>query len=190
MAAGSYQLQGFRAFVKSTADRINDKSMADRISDLPDGVAHHILSFLPIKYLTRVGCVSKRCKQLYLSTPSLDFDLFSDEHMVSRKNEKLLKVLSSLDRFLWMHRGVNKIQRFRIYWDDDSLNDFLGHDFLEDVAFRMMTWIHNAVSCNVEVLEVDFLMFIRKERQPLCPLSVFLCESLRSLFLNTGLYNS
>ncbi|XP_028948715.2 putative F-box/FBD/LRR-repeat protein At5g44950 isoform X2 [Malus domestica] len=173
MAAGSYQRQGVGAFAKS---------MTDRISDLPDGVAHHILSFLAITDLTRFGCVSKRCKQLYLSTPSLDIDVFSDAHMVSCFKQ----LLSSLDRFLWMHRGVNKIQRFRIYWDDFRHDDFLGLDFLEDATFRLMTWIHNAVSCNVEVLEVDIRMLIDRERRPLFPLSVFLCGSLKSLFLNMG----
>nr|XP_028948715.1 putative F-box/FBD/LRR-repeat protein At5g44950 isoform X2 [Malus domestica] len=173
MAAGSYQRRGVRAFAKS---------MTDRISDLPDGVAHHILSFLAITDLTRFGCVSKRCKQLYLSTPSLDIDVFSDAHMVSCFKQ----LLSSLDRFLWMHRGVNKIQRFRIYWDDFRHDDFLGLDFLEDATFRLMTWIHNAVSCNVEVLEVDIRMMIGRERRPLFPLSVFLCGSLKSLFLNMG----
>ncbi|TQE00188.1 hypothetical protein C1H46_014200 [Malus baccata] len=173
MAAGSYQRPGVRALAKS---------MTDRISDLPDGVAHHILSFLAITDLTRFGCVSKRCKQLYLSTPSLDIDVFSDAHMVSCFKQ----LLSSLDRFLWMHRGVNKIQRFRIYWDDFRHDDFLGLDFLEDATFRLMTWIHNAVTCNVEVLEVDIRMMIGRERRPLFPLSVFLCGSLKSLFLNMG----
>nr|XP_028948524.1 putative F-box/FBD/LRR-repeat protein At4g03220 isoform X2 [Malus domestica] len=153
--------------------------MSDRITDLPDWVAYHILSFLAVTDLTRFGCVSKRCRQLYLSTPSLNFDGFPDAHIVSC--EKRLELLSSLDRFLLMYRGVNNIQRFRIYWDDLLLN--ASSSFRQDAVFRMMTWIHNAVSCNVEVLEI-FVHIIIDPPRTLLPSSVFLCRSLRSLSIS------
>ncbi|KAM1208069.1 hypothetical protein ACFX2J_013779 [Malus domestica] len=159
--------------------RVRAKSMSDRITDLPDWVAYHILSFLAVTDLTRFGCVSKRCRQLYLSTPSLNFDGFPDAHIVSC--EKRLELLSSLDRFLLMYRGVNNIQRFRIYWDDLLLN--ASSSFRQDAVFRMMTWIHNAVSCNVEVLEI-FVHIIIDPPRTLLPSSVFLCRSLRSLSIS------
>ncbi|CAL8170367.1 unnamed protein product [Prunus armeniaca] len=153
--------------------------MIDRMSNLPDEVAHNILAFLDITDLTRFGCVSKRCRELYLSTPSLDFDGFSDAN--TSTCSRRLMLLSSLDRFLLLHCAVNKIQRFRICW-----NNLLSEEnpcFIEDVRFRVITWIHNAVRCKVEVLEVDVSVF--EVRSYFLPSSVFLCGSLRSLLLSS-----
>lgn len=75
---------------------------ADLFSNLPDQVAHHILSFLAITDLACFGCVSKRCRKLYLSTPKLVFDEFSDAN-TSECNQRL-KLLSYLDRLI-SHRG-------------------------------------------------------------------------------------
>ncbi|KAL6273424.1 hypothetical protein ACE6H2_024116 [Prunus campanulata] len=150
--------------------------MVDRISNLSDEVVHRILSFLVIKDLTRFGCVSKRSRELYLSAPSLDFDI--------SPFEKPLKLLSSLDRFLFIHREVNKIQRFRISWCDLLRNGEQKLYFSDDVSFRVITWILNAVRCKVEVLEIVAGFFM--ERRYSLPSSVFLCGSLRSLLLTRG----
>ncbi|VVA22010.1 PREDICTED: F-box/LRR-repeat [Prunus dulcis] len=105
----------------------------DRFSNLPDEVAHRILSFLSLKDLTRVGAVSKRCRQFHLSVP----------------------VIFSIN---WSCFGSKPASKF------------------SDDRFRVITWIVNAVRCNVEVLDLrlacDFLAL---------PSCVFLSESLRSL---------
>ncbi|KAK9921301.1 hypothetical protein M0R45_029818 [Rubus argutus] len=78
----------------------------DRFSALPPDVAHHILSFLPIAYVTRVSCVSKRCQWLHLSNPTLNFNSFPYESILTF--HKRLELFDSLHRFL-THRGNIKI---------------------------------------------------------------------------------
>ncbi|CAN1232156.1 Putative F-box/FBD/LRR-repeat protein At4g03220 [Linum perenne] len=48
-------------------------SSDDRITDLPDALLHHILSYLPIKSFAQISTVSKRFRLLWLSSPDLDF---------------------------------------------------------------------------------------------------------------------
>ncbi|KAI3965660.1 hypothetical protein MKX01_010617 [Papaver californicum] len=45
----------------------------DRISELPESLIHHILSFLPIKCIASTTILSKRWNNLWLSLPILDF---------------------------------------------------------------------------------------------------------------------
>ncbi|CAL1353350.1 unnamed protein product [Linum trigynum] len=45
----------------------------DRLSDLPDGVLHHILSFLDTKCAVRTSLVSKRWRFLWRDVPALNF---------------------------------------------------------------------------------------------------------------------
>ncbi|XP_062003516.1 putative F-box/FBD/LRR-repeat protein At4g03220 [Rosa rugosa] len=146
------------------------KCRIDRFTSLPDHLVHHILSFVAITDLTRFGCASKKCRELYLSTPSLNLNGFSRANLLN--GDKRLELLSSLDRFLLVHRGVNKLKRLCIFLNAyrDSKNE----------AFRIITWIHSAVRCNVEVLELD--IGVPDETLPF-PSSVFHCGSLRSLLV-------
>ncbi|KAK9921291.1 hypothetical protein M0R45_029808 [Rubus argutus] len=140
----------------------------DRFSGLPDNVAHHILSFLNFRALTRVGSLSKRCRDFYLSTPSLDI------YDSGGNKQQQLSLLNSIDRFL-VHRGDNKIQCFRISWGFCS--------GISDEVFRLITWIQIAVRCNVEVLEFHVTSWHSPETIEL-PSCIVLCESLRSLVID------
>lgn len=75
---------------------VDGETMVDRISDLPDEVSLHILSFLAITDVLHFGRVSKRCGQLHLLTPSLKFDGFSN---LLNKN---LRLLNKNLRFLYL----------------------------------------------------------------------------------------
>jgi len=44
----------------------------DRISDLPDEIIHHILSFLPSSQITLTSLLSKRWNPLWLTIPNAD----------------------------------------------------------------------------------------------------------------------
>ncbi|KAI5318969.1 hypothetical protein L3X38_038677 [Prunus dulcis] len=124
----------------------------DRLSNLPDQVSHHILSFLTIKHLAPFCCVSKKCRELSLSSPSLDFDEFTTVRPSScAKRHRLLNDLDSHD-------------------EEDSEETPC---FCKDEYFRIMSWVHNALRCNVEVLDLDFND--NQEWTPKFPSSIFLC---------------
>ncbi|CAL2268279.1 unnamed protein product [Prunus armeniaca] len=141
---------------------------SDRFSDLPDEVAHHILSLLTFKDLTRVGAVSKRCGQLHLSVPVVDFR--SHWHWLGQLENYLhnLRLMSSMERYL-LCRGDNRMQRFCMDWNF-SLTRRPTQDY-----FRVITWIHNALRCNVEELDLCI------SGVPSFSLPPFLPQSLRSL---------
>lgn len=172
------------------------RRMIDRFSNLPDHVAHHILSFLTISHLARFGCVSRRCRELYLSAPFLNIDELP--RLSDAKCSKLQRWLNCMDRFFFL-RGNNKIQRLRVCWmshfvdvsDSDSDGHVDGDDEDDDETlcscdeyFRMMSWIHNAVRCNVEELDLD--IGPGEAIAPVFPSSVFLCGSLTSLSVDLG----
>ncbi|KAI3853388.1 hypothetical protein MKW92_029935, partial [Papaver armeniacum] len=56
----------------------------DYISNLPDALIHHILSFLPTKSAMSTSILSKRWKYVAISIPVLDF-----RHWRSKRNRKL-----------------------------------------------------------------------------------------------------
>lgn len=161
------KLRSTRSF---QAEGALSEGMTDRFSNLPDEVAHLILSFLTFKDLTLVGTVSKRCRRFYVSAPSVNFDASQ-----ARTNQKLVELMSSWDRYLF-HRGDNKLQRFSVFW-----NFFKNKSVskLSDEHFRIITWIHNAVRCNVEVLNLYFLAL--HTTMLALPSCVFLSQSLKSL---------
>ncbi|CAN6586853.1 unnamed protein product [Malus baccata var. baccata] len=167
----------------------------NKFSGLPDGVAYRILSFLTIKDVTFFSIVSKRCRELYLSTPSLDFEFRttrtpSGEYKSFREAtcEVRLSLMNSLDRLL-LQRGDNKIEYFRLVWEnhyvvEEDSDDLRDEEpcFCVNERFRIMTWIHNALRCNVEVLDVKSdVDYFEDEPYALFPSCVFLCATLTSL---------
>ncbi|KAL6227369.1 hypothetical protein ACLB2K_001327 [Fragaria x ananassa] len=158
------------------------ESMRDRFSELELKVVHHILSFLTITELTISGCVSRRCREIYLSTPSLNFVHFSDSNTNSCFSR--LRLISSLDRY-FLNRVFNQIVSFRFCWekhypDEDSDE---GSCFCVNEHFRLMTWINNVVRCNVEVMHLEVCSYDENDLkiELVLPHCVFACGSLRSL---------
>ncbi|ONH96073.1 hypothetical protein PRUPE_7G105600 [Prunus persica] len=138
----------------------------DGFSNLPDQVAHYILSFLTITDLARFGCASKRCRELYLSAPSLNFDGFSVANqstcMKRQRTESCIYQIQT---------RIPTIARIATL-------------LLKIVHFRVMSWVHNAVRCNVEELDLDISP--GSEIAPKFPSHVFLCASLTSLSVDVG----
>ncbi|CAL9002722.1 unnamed protein product [Prunus brigantina] len=147
----------------------------DRFSNLPDDVAHIILSFLTFNDAARVGAASKRCRQFYLSVPLVDFDAIWRGIKRTQQNE--VRMMNSLDRYLFYH-GDNRIQRFCVSWSFGSSET--ANKYSDD-HFRVITWIHKAVRCNVEELDVRICGLANTFSLPSC---VFLSQSLRSLSVN------
>ncbi|KAI5326306.1 hypothetical protein L3X38_035380 [Prunus dulcis] len=147
----------------------------DRLSNLPDHIAHRILSFLTTYDLARLSCVSKCCRGFCQSTPFLNFS--RDDGMAAADTcGRHQRLLNSLERFLLL-RGDHKVQRFRFVWSRNQRSSLSC--ICRDVYFRVMSWVHKAVKCNVE--EVDLDLFGLDDPILDFPSSIFLCESLKSL---------
>ncbi|KAL5545497.1 hypothetical protein UlMin_005184, partial [Ulmus minor] len=144
----------------------------DRFSNLPDHVAHNVLSFLSMEDISRLCVVSKRCRQLCISIPILNVD----SRRYGNNATKRSKLASYLDRFLLLRKGM-EIQRCFLRW-------FLSNSLFDD-QYRILSWLHNAVNCNAELLDVE-ISFEREANFPL-QASLLCCESLR--FLKVSLLN-
>lgn len=118
----------------------------DRLSALPDGVLHTILSFLPARQLVQTSLLSRRWKDLWCSTPCIniderEFDIGSGRNVQAKKwskfenfNTNLLLFRSnaaSVDKFClyahehnhrdvdkWIRRGIK-----RLYLSNVSLDN-------------------------------------------------------------------
>lgn len=83
------KLRSTRSF---QAEGALSEGITDRFSNLPDEVAHRILSFLTFEDLARVGTVSKRCRKFYVSAPSVNFEVSQ-----ARTNQKQVKLTDQMN---------------------------------------------------------------------------------------------
>jgi hypothetical protein len=140
----------------------------DKISNLPTHIAHHILSFLMMEDIARLSIVSKWWQALCISILSLTVD----DMRYRGKDYKLIHFKNFLDRLMLQRNGMKMVQ-FCVRWT------FLDWHFDE---YRFLTWLHNAVRCNVEVLYLDLCIFLPGALK--MPLFVLNCESLRFLAMS------
>ncbi|CAN6576204.1 unnamed protein product [Malus baccata var. baccata] len=164
----------FRASTSPKAEGTSSESGIDRFSVLPEEVAHCILSLLNFKDLTRVGALPKRCRQFHLSVPVVDFGTvwWTDENKIV----DLATLMISFDRYLHF-RGHNRLQQVRI-----------GLGFYASDEAKKGSALRNAIRCNVEELDVHFSQLATNKLS--LPSSVFHSQSLRSLSVSLGLFDS
>ncbi|XP_018505980.2 putative F-box protein At3g58860 [Pyrus x bretschneideri] len=159
------------------AEGTSSEGGIDRFSNLPEEVAHHVLSFLNFKDLTRVGALPKRCRQFHISVPVVDF---GTNQWTDVKKVDLPGLMSSFDRYL-LDRGHNRMQRVCI-----GLSSYKSETAkkVSDDYSRVLKWIHNAVRCNVE--ELDLYFIYRVTSMLSLPSFIFHSQSLRSLSVFSG----
>ncbi|TQE06093.1 hypothetical protein C1H46_008289 [Malus baccata] len=83
------------AFTSCEFEGTCSESGMNKFSDLPEEVVHRIISFLNFKDLTRVGVVSKRCRQFSLSVPTVNIGI---DEWTSIKKVDLGRMMTSFDR--------------------------------------------------------------------------------------------
>ncbi|XP_059450893.1 putative F-box/FBD/LRR-repeat protein At4g03220 [Corylus avellana] len=149
-------------------EAVEDKE--DRLSNLPDGILHHILSLLPVKSIAKTSVLSTRWNYLWATVPCLDFSEFSmKEKRRERKREAMELIIKTV--LAARHANFNiKVFRFK---------GQLGVTCLGD-------WIQQLVRHSVEELELD-VVFGGRFNLPPC---LFDCDSLKSLTLKTHHLNS
>lgn len=131
----------------------------DYISDLPDNVLHHVLSFLPIKDLIRTSFLSRRWRCLWTSVPTLDFD-----GLVFSPKTKFANFVDSV-----LHRRDScRIEKFRLR--------FAGYYCKNS---HVQSWVLAAISHNVTELSISSYAL----ESYLLPIHIFTCKSLTVLTL-------
>ncbi|KAM7461113.1 hypothetical protein LguiA_029234 [Lonicera macranthoides] len=130
-------------------------NLDDRISDLPDEILCHILSFLPTKYAAGTSTLSTRWKHIFAFIPKLSLD-FDDSLLLNPDKDKdnNLTSLAIFALFVYSVMNVVYTNDLRIY--SFSLKcqrdyDCIPHDGDSLVAM----WVHLALSRKVRDLTVQ-----------------------------------
>ncbi|XP_026430833.1 F-box/LRR-repeat protein At3g58930-like [Papaver somniferum] len=110
----------------------------DRISRLPDGLIHHILSFNDTKYVVQTSVLSKRWIHIWKSLPVLEFNrsLFSHEN-----TKKFIEFVY----MVFMFRDDTDLQKFSLDWDSEYDNT---------VIMNVNRWSLFAVKYNVQEISI------------------------------------
>ncbi|RZC81513.1 hypothetical protein C5167_044087 [Papaver somniferum] len=122
----------------------------DYISNLPDALIHHILSFLPTKSAMSTCILSKRWKYVAATIPVFDFCNWR-----SKRNRKLETKLfmNFLDSVLFLHENPN-IQKFS-----------LGLDEVSD-EFRVYGWVSTIMKQSTVKISAPNLLTISYTGDP------------------------
>ncbi|KAH1240954.1 putative F-box/LRR-repeat protein [Glycine max] len=114
---------------------IESKAGQDRISELPDDVVYHILSFLTIKEAIATSLLSTRWRFLWTMLPSLHIDC----------SKPIMKLYHSVDVFLGLFR-TQKISRFHLRCNNDCCLSYAEE------------WVNAVVSRKVEHVNISLCM--------------------------------
>lgn len=135
----------------------------DVISDLPDRVICHIISFLPTEQAVATSVLSKRWTHLWLSVPTLrlDVDLKHREALFCF-NEFVYSVLLARDS---------------VKYKSCIMDIWYHNDDLSHIGFRnFIKWINHVVQRGVEHLEISTNM--HDDHPFKFPISILTCKTL------------
>lgn len=143
-------------------------------SNLPEHIVHHILSFLGMADIVRLSFTSKSCRESCVSISSLDFDALQYPTLRGFQDQ----LMNICERFLLLRNG-RKLSRLCVH-----------SQFIENrtECSRVVTMLHMAVGCDVEVLDLEFSQEEEWEMFSL-PICIFHCGSLKSLTINMHCLN-
>lgn len=135
----------------------------DRISNLPDDLLCHILSFLRTKQSVATSILSSKWKSLWRSVPTLDLDYVPNNYTKEGYDhfiQTVIAVIQTLD----LHQPIKKFRlRFTSY-DDESTN--------------INAWVNSVVQRGVQHIDLS-ICFLQHLEQPSTNLSaIFTCSTL------------
>ncbi|XP_026428083.1 F-box/LRR-repeat protein At4g14103-like [Papaver somniferum] len=141
----------------------------DRISNLPESLLYHILSFLGIKNCARTSVLSKRWNYIWTTVTTLHFwNLVINSIPTSSEADKFMDFV---DGTLHRHNSSN-VDKFVL-----SCNHQLNQS-------QLHCWISTVIRGNVKELNLHLRQEHPQEYPFSIPLSLFTCASLVSLELH------
>ncbi|KAL4273690.1 hypothetical protein GQ457_13G002430 [Hibiscus cannabinus] len=129
----------------------------DRLSDLPDSILSHIMSFLSTKEAVGTSVFSSKWRHLFTSFPNLDFDLEAEK----------TKSYTVVEKMLFFHNMTN-IEKFRL------------KSKTEVDSNCVCRWISAVAGRGVKHLDLN----IRVDISTTLPCVVFTCRTLVTLKLH------
>ncbi|KAL7216090.1 hypothetical protein ACSBR1_028100 [Camellia fascicularis] len=148
---------------KKKAKKLEEKH--DYLTELPEPLLNHILSYLTMKDVIRTSVLAKRWRYIWLYVPCLKFPPMK----VSRQIE-----VAFINRTLLLHKGPN-IQKLNITFKYNN-----------EGACQVDSWMHFALTRNVNELYLDFLVKGARDPSRHCyrlPHFILSCRSLTVLAL-------
>ncbi|XP_071710137.1 uncharacterized protein [Rutidosis leptorrhynchoides] len=144
---------------------------ADLISELPEHIIHHILSFLRHPSdVARTSVLSKKWRSIWASFFTFEFD---QKKFLKSGADPIKKFITFVDNSLTTRLGaMHTIQKFKISFIQGSI----------ELERRVNNWITFALNKNVKELEIH-VKVNNKKRYFMLPDSVFSATSLTSLRL-------
>ncbi|KAK0601275.1 hypothetical protein LWI29_022676 [Acer saccharum] len=162
--------------LKITEDQI---VVMDRISELPDVIIHHIMSYLSTLEATQTCVLSKRWNHLQTSFPILDFDLiyFEEKDLETRRKKRKIYNINKFIQFvdaslLRFCEAKVSMQKFRL-----SMKVYDA----ERVASHLEKWIELAVANEVKELDLNVETIGDRRYSP--PETIFSAEFVTTLKL-------
>uniref|UniRef100_A0ACD5ZXC0 Uncharacterized protein n=6 Tax=Avena sativa TaxID=4498 RepID=A0ACD5ZXC0_AVESA len=131
------------------------ESEVDRISDLPEGVLHHLLSLMPAHDAVRTCVLAQRWRHLWRSAPAIHFTN--------------CKGFSSDDRFNQFVDCVLLLRRHGAPLEKCYFEILLDNSLSDDAQRHLSLWIWHALRLQVRVLRFcpDTEDYIRLPERPL-----------------------
>ncbi|KAJ1691398.1 hypothetical protein LUZ63_015553 [Rhynchospora breviuscula] len=154
-----------RFLTKCTIDKRQKKENVDRMSNLPDPILAHILSYVTTKDAVQTSLLAKRYQNLWASVPVVNLDF--DDFLSSGKEveEKFVKFVNGV----FKNRKPLTLESFNLVWNADDSDPTPATAWLDTVAKLKPKFLSTDISTYNYNIEV--------------PDSVFTSESLQELVL-------
>ncbi|XP_027336293.1 F-box protein At4g09920-like [Abrus precatorius] len=152
-----------------------EESESDRLSNLPDSVLCHILSFLPTKTCVTTSVLSRRWRHLWEHLQVLD--LYDDSHIFYHHIE-LFKRFAVFVNAVFTLRRAHSIRKFRLSCGHSQNDTFYAHS--------VATWVRAAIGPYLE--DLCLTLYSTDGHGFVVPPSLFTCTNLVSLSLCGGIH--
>ncbi|KAF3321426.1 putative F-box/FBD/LRR-repeat protein [Carex littledalei] len=162
---------------QSVSESSSSQDNRDMLSNLPDPVLHHIMSFMPAMQAVQLCVLSKRWKTLWTTLPVLNFGFW--ELRNNQLNHSTLNRVKRLAEFvsmvLLLRETTSQLHTFTL----DCGSEYSGYVRTGDVLrTSIRPWIRYAIKCNLRVLTIIWM-----DKKILLPSEVFTCPSLEYVTL-------